>query len=206
RAGRPMRQPHARTPRGRRPDRERGRPVTVTAPKGFRASGVTAGIKDSSKPDLALVVNDGPSQAAAGRFTGNRVKAAPVKWSQQVLTYGKLKAVVLNSGGANACTGPEGFQDTHATAEKTAAALGCGAAEVAVCSTGLIGERLPMDKLLPGVDAAAAALTETGGEDAAIAIMTTDTVPKNAVRTGEAGWTIGGIAKGAGMLAPGLAT
>jgi len=180
--------------------------VTVTAPKGFRASGVTAGIKDSGKPDLALVVNDGPSQAAAGRFTGNRVKAAPVKWSQQVLTYGKLKAVVLNSGGANACTGPEGFQDTHATAEKTAAALGCGAAEVAVCSTGLIGERLPMDKLLPGVDAAAAALTETGGEDAAIAIMTTDTVPKNAVRTGEAGWTIGGIAKGAGMLAPGLAT
>src|SRR5690606_8740286 len=120
--------------------------------------------------------------------------------------YGKLKAVVLNSGGANACTGPEGFQDTHATAEKTAAALGCGAAEVAVCSTGLIGERLPMDKLLPGVDAAAAALTETSGEDAAIAIMTTDTVPKNAVRTGEAGWTIGGIAKGAGMLAPGLAT
>lgn len=180
--------------------------MTVTAPKGFRASGVTAGIKDSGKPDLALVVNDGPSQAAAGRFTGNRVKAAPVKWSQQVLTYGKLKAVVLNSGGANACTGPEGFQDTHATAEKTAAALGCGAAEVAVCSTGLIGERLPMDKLLPGVDAAAAALTETSGEDAAIAIMTTDTVPKNAVRTGEAGWTIGGIAKGAGMLAPGLAT
>jgi glutamate N-acetyltransferase/amino-acid N-acetyltransferase len=180
--------------------------MTVTAPKGFRASGVTAGLKDSGRPDLALVVNDGPSQVAAGRFTGNRVKAAPVKWSQQVLTYGKLRSVVLNSGGANACTGHEGFQDTHATAEKTAAALGCGAAEVAVCSTGLIGERLPMDKLLPGVDAAAAALTETGGEDAATAIMTTDTVPKNAVRAGEAGWTIGGIAKGAGMLAPGLAT
>ncbi|WP_026925007.1 bifunctional glutamate N-acetyltransferase/amino-acid acetyltransferase ArgJ [Glycomyces arizonensis] len=180
--------------------------MTVTTPKGFRASGVTAGLKESGKPDLALVVNDGPAQVAAGRFTGNRVKAAPVKWSQQVLTYGRLKAVVLNSGGANACTGPEGFGDTHATAEKTAAALGCGAAEVAVCSTGLIGERLPMAKLLPGVDEAVAALTETGGEDAATAIMTTDTVPKNAVRTSEAGWTIGGIAKGAGMLAPGLAT
>jgi glutamate N-acetyltransferase/amino-acid N-acetyltransferase len=180
--------------------------MTVTAPRGFRASGVTAGLKESGRPDLALVVNDGPSQVAAGRFTGNRVKAAPVKWSQQVLTYGRLKAVVLNSGGANACTGPEGFQDTHATAEKVADLLGCGAAEVAVCSTGLIGERLPMDRLLPGVDAAAAALAEDGGEDAAAAIMTTDTVPKNAVRTGEEGWTIGGIAKGAGMLAPGLAT
>ncbi|WP_026929701.1 bifunctional glutamate N-acetyltransferase/amino-acid acetyltransferase ArgJ [Glycomyces tenuis] len=180
--------------------------MTVTAPKGFRASGVTAGLKESGKPDLALVVNDGPSQVAAGRFTGNRVKAAPVKWSQQVITYGRLKSVVLNSGGANACTGPEGFQDTHATAEKVAAVIGCGAAEVAVCSTGLIGERLPMDKLLPGVDAAAAQLAESGGEAAATAIMTTDTVPKNAVRTSEAGWTIGGIAKGAGMLAPGLAT
>ena len=180
--------------------------MTVTTPKGFRASGVTAGLKESGKPDLALVVNDGPSQVAAGRFTGNRVKAAPVKWSQQVLTHGRLKAVVLNSGGANACTGPEGFQDTHATAERVAAALGCGAAEVAVCSTGLIGERLPMDKLLPGVDEAAAALTATGGEDAATAIMTTDTVAKNAAHTGEAGWAIGGVAKGAGMLAPGLAT
>ncbi|WP_100444155.1 bifunctional glutamate N-acetyltransferase/amino-acid acetyltransferase ArgJ [Glycomyces xiaoerkulensis] len=180
--------------------------MTVTTPKGFRASGVTAGLKGSGKSDLALVVNDGPSQVAAGRFTGNRVKAAPVKWSQQVLTYGRLKAVVLNSGGANACTGPEGFQDTHATAEKTAAALGCGAVEVAVCSTGLIGERLAMDRLLPGVDTAADALAETGGEDAATAIMTTDSVPKNAVRTSEAGWAIGGIAKGAGMLAPGLAT
>ncbi|GAB3236252.1 bifunctional glutamate N-acetyltransferase/amino-acid acetyltransferase ArgJ [Glycomyces halotolerans] len=180
--------------------------MTVTSPKGFRASGVTAGLKESGKSDLALVVNDGPSQVAAGRFTGNRVQAAPIKWSRQVLTYGALKAVVLNSGGANACTGPEGFQDTHATAEKVADALGCGAIEVAVCSTGLIGERLPMDKLLPGVDQAASALSETGGEAAAEAIMTTDTVAKNASRTAEAGWTIGGIAKGAGMLAPGLAT
>ncbi|WP_030159270.1 bifunctional glutamate N-acetyltransferase/amino-acid acetyltransferase ArgJ [Glycomyces sp. NRRL B-16210] len=180
--------------------------MSVTTPKGFKASGVTAGLKASGKPDVALVVNEGPLQVAAGRFTGNRVKAAPVKWSQQVITYGRLKAVVLNSGGANACTGPEGFQDTHATAEKTAALLGCGAAEIAVCSTGLIGERLPMDKLLPGVEAAAAALAEDGGEAAATAIMTTDTVAKNAAVASPAGWTVGGIAKGAGMLAPGLAT
>ncbi|GAB4006212.1 hypothetical protein GCM10029992_56250 [Glycomyces albus] len=180
--------------------------MSITTPKGFRASGVTAGLKDSGRPDLALVVNDGPEQVAAGRFTGNRVKAAPVKWSEQVITYGRLKAVILNSGGANACTGPEGFQDTHATAEKTAAVLGCGAVEVAVCSTGLIGERLPMGKLLTGVDAAAEALSETGGEAAAAAIMTTDSVAKNAARTSPAGWTVGGIAKGAGMLAPGLAT
>ncbi|MQM24566.1 bifunctional glutamate N-acetyltransferase/amino-acid acetyltransferase ArgJ [Glycomyces albidus] len=180
--------------------------MTVTSPKGFRASGVTAGLKPSGKPDMALVVNDGPLQVAAGRFTGNRVKAAPVKWSQQVLTTGALKAVILNSGGANACTGPEGFQDTHATAEKTAEVLGCGAVEVAVCSTGLIGERLPMDKLLPGVEAAAKALAADGGEQAATAIMTTDTVAKNAAITSPAGWTVGGIAKGAGMLAPGLAT
>ncbi len=180
--------------------------MTITTPNGFRASGVTAGLKPSGKPDMALVVNDGPLQVAAGRFTGNRVKAAPVKWSQQVLTTGALKAVILNSGGANACTGPEGFQDAHATAEKTAEVLGCGAVEVAVCSTGLIGERLPMDKLLPGVEAAAKALAADGGASAATAIMTTDTVAKNAAITSPAGWTVGGIAKGAGMLAPGLAT
>ncbi|SDD15020.1 bifunctional glutamate N-acetyltransferase/amino-acid acetyltransferase ArgJ [Glycomyces harbinensis] len=180
--------------------------MTITTPKGFKASGVTAGLKASGNPDMALVVNDGPLQVAAGRFTGNRVKAAPVKWSQQVLTTGALKAVILNSGGANACTGAEGFQNTHATAEKTAELLGCGAVEVAVCSTGLIGEQLPMDKLLPGVEAAAAALSADGGEAAATAIMTTDSVAKNAVVTSPAGWTIGGIAKGAGMLAPGLAT
>lgn len=180
--------------------------IGVTAAKGFRASGVTAGLKASGNPDLALVVNDGPSYAAAGVFTSNRVKAAPVLWSQQVLTTGQLAAVVLNSGGANACTGPEGFQDTHATAEKVAAELGVGAIEVAVCSTGLIGVRLPMDLLLPGVEQAAKALTADGGEAAAIAIKTTDTVHKTAQVTSPEGWTVGGMAKGAGMLAPGLAT
>ncbi|RAJ33143.1 glutamate N-acetyltransferase [Kitasatospora sp. SolWspMP-SS2h] len=180
--------------------------VGVTAARGFRAAGVTAGIKASGTPDLALVVNDGPRHTAAGVFTSNRVHAAPVKWSRQVLNDGELAAVVLNSGGANACTGPEGFQDTHATAEKVAAELGIGAIEVAVCSTGLIGVRLPMDKLLPGVELAAAALSETGGESAAIAIKTTDTVHKTAQVTAPAGWTVGGMAKGAGMLAPGLAT
>ncbi|WP_354645133.1 bifunctional glutamate N-acetyltransferase/amino-acid acetyltransferase ArgJ [Kitasatospora camelliae] len=178
----------------------------MTAAKGFRAAGVTAGIKASGTPDLALVVNDGPSFAAAGVFTSNRVKAAPVLWSQQVLKTGELAAVVLNSGGANACTGPGGFQDTHATAEKVAAELGVGAGEVAVCSTGLIGVRLPMDLLLPGVEQAAAALSAEGGEAAAIAIKTTDTVHKTAQVTSPAGWTVGGMAKGAGMLAPGLAT
>ncbi|MGW4693548.1 bifunctional glutamate N-acetyltransferase/amino-acid acetyltransferase ArgJ [Kitasatospora cineracea] len=180
--------------------------VGVTAAKGFRAAGVTAGIKASGTPDLALVVNDGPRHAAAGVFTSNRVHAAPVKWSRQVLNDGELAAVILNSGGANACTGPEGFQDTHATAEKVAAELGIGAIEVAVCSTGLIGVRLPMDKLLPGVELAVEALSDTGGESAAIAIKTTDTVHKTAQVTAPAGWTVGGMAKGAGMLAPGLAT
>ncbi|MFD9126042.1 bifunctional glutamate N-acetyltransferase/amino-acid acetyltransferase ArgJ [Kitasatospora sp. NPDC059571] len=178
----------------------------VTAAKGFRAAGVTAGIKASGTPDLALVVNDGPAYAAAGVFTSNRVKAAPVLWSEQVLKTGTLAAVVLNSGGANACTGPEGFQDTHATAEKVAAELNVGAIDVAVCSTGLIGVRLPMDILLPGVEQAAKALSEDGGRAAAIAIKTTDTVHKTAQVTSPAGWTVGGMAKGAGMLAPGLAT
>ncbi|WP_371484683.1 bifunctional glutamate N-acetyltransferase/amino-acid acetyltransferase ArgJ [Kitasatospora sp. NBC_00315] len=178
----------------------------VTAAKGFRAAGVTAGIKASGTPDLALVVNDGPSLAAAGVFTSNRVKAAPVLWSEQVLKGGRLSAVVLNSGGANACTGPLGFQDTHATAEKVAEELKLNAGEVAVASTGLIGLRLPMDLLLPGVEQAAAALAPDGGEAAAIAIKTTDTVHKTAQVTSPAGWTVGGMAKGAGMLAPGLAT
>ncbi|MFF7989403.1 bifunctional glutamate N-acetyltransferase/amino-acid acetyltransferase ArgJ [Kitasatospora xanthocidica] len=178
----------------------------VTAAKGFRAAGVTAGIKASGTPDLALVVNDGPSLAAAGVFTANRVKAAPVLWSEQVLKGGQVSAVVLNSGGANACTGPLGFQDTHATAEKAAADLGLNAGEVAVASTGLIGVRLPMDLLLPGVTLAAGELSGTGGEAAAIAIKTTDTVHKTAQVTSPAGWTVGGMAKGAGMLAPSLAT
>lgn len=180
--------------------------IGVTAAKGFRAAGVTAGIKASGTPDLALVVNDGPSLAAAGVFTSNRVKAAPVLWSEQVLKGGRLSAVVLNSGGANACTGPLGFQDTHATAEKVAEELKVNAGEVAVASTGLIGLRLPMDLLLPGVEQAARALSEDGGEAAAIAIKTTDSVHKTAQVTSPAGWTVGGMAKGAGMLAPGLAT
>ncbi|MFI8456838.1 bifunctional glutamate N-acetyltransferase/amino-acid acetyltransferase ArgJ [Kitasatospora sp. NPDC085464] len=178
----------------------------VTAAKGFRAAGVTAGIKASGTPDLALVVNDGPSLAAAGVFTANRVKAAPVLWSEQVLKGGLVSAVVLNSGGANACTGPLGFQDTHATAEKVAEELKLNAGEVAVASTGLIGVRLPMDILLPGVTQAVGELSGTGGEAAAIAIKTTDTVHKTAQVTSPAGWTVGGMAKGAGMLAPSLAT
>jgi len=176
----------------------------VTGPAGFRAAGVAAGLK-SAGWDVALVVNDGPRYDAAGVFTANRVQAAPVLWSRQVLRGGLVRAVVLNSGGANACTGPAGFQDTHATAEQVAAGLGIGAGEVAVCSTGLIGERLPMDRLLPGVSAAVAELSADGGMDAAHAIMTTDTRPKTAAVTG-AGWSVGGMAKGAGMLAPSLAT
>jgi glutamate N-acetyltransferase/amino-acid N-acetyltransferase len=186
--------------------------VSVTHPKGFRASGVAAGLKTGGGLDVALVVNDGPDAIAAGVFTGNRVKAAPVMWSQQVLKGGIVRAVVLNSGGANACTGSQGFRDTHATAEHTAAVLRgapkpalIGAGDVAVCSTGLIGELLPMGKLLPGVNAAVKGLRGDGGGKAAEAIMTTDTVPKNAVVEG-AGWSVGGMAKGAGMLAPALAT
>ncbi|MCH6470858.1 bifunctional glutamate N-acetyltransferase/amino-acid acetyltransferase ArgJ [Sinomonas terrae] len=184
--------------------------MTVTAPKGFRAAGVTAGIKASGKPDLALVVNDGPDKNAAAVFTSNRVAAAPVRWSRQAVSDGRADAVVLNSGGANACTGPQGFQNAHKTAEKTADVLGGSAVDVIVCSTGLIGEQLPMDKVLSGIDAASAALADDGGHAAAVAIMTTDTVPKEALFTGTdaegTAYTIGGIAKGAGMLAPGLAT
>ncbi|MFE7500141.1 bifunctional glutamate N-acetyltransferase/amino-acid acetyltransferase ArgJ [Streptomyces albidoflavus] len=179
--------------------------MSVTAAQGFTAAGIAAGIKANGNPDLALVVNTGPRRSAAGVFTANRVKAAPVLWSEQVVKDGQVAAVVLNSGGANACTGPQGFQDTHATAEKAAEILGEGAGDIAVASTGLIGELLPMDKLLPGVETAAAALSAHGGEKAAIAIKTTDTVHKTAVVTGD-GWTVGGMAKGAGMLAPSLAT
>ncbi|WP_411133059.1 bifunctional glutamate N-acetyltransferase/amino-acid acetyltransferase ArgJ [Streptomyces sp. C10] len=186
--------------------------MSVTAAQGFTAAGIAAGIKaplangNGGTPDLALVVNNGPRRAAAGVFTSNRVKAAPVVWSEQVLKGGTVSAVILNSGGANACTGPLGFQDTHATAEKVAEVLeGHSAGEVAVASTGLIGLRLPMDKLLPGVERAAAELTGHGGEKAAIAIKTTDSVHKTAQLSRD-GWTVGGMAKGAGMLAPGLAT
>ena len=174
-------------------------------PAGFRAAAATAGLKDSGLPDVALVVNDGPLTAAAGVFTANRVKAAPVLWSQQVLSAGQVDAVVLNSGGANACTGPDGFADTHRTAEAVADALGTGAARVAVCSTGLIGVRLPMAKLLSGITDAAAELSADGGADAAEAIRTTDTVAKTATAQG-GGWSVGGMAKGAAMLSPALAT
>ncbi|RKN40208.1 bifunctional glutamate N-acetyltransferase/amino-acid acetyltransferase ArgJ [Micromonospora endolithica] len=186
--------------------------MSVTAPRGFRAAGVAAGLKSSGNADVALVVNDGPDAGVAGVFTANRVKAAPVLWTQQVVRGGVVRAVVLNSGGANACTGPAGFQDTHATAEHTAAALSgssarllLGAGEVAVCSTGLIGERLPMPALLSGVRTAIRGLSRDGGLPAARAIMTTDTRPKTTVVKGS-GWTVGGMAKGAGMLAPAMAT
>ncbi|HVQ86139.1 MAG TPA: bifunctional glutamate N-acetyltransferase/amino-acid acetyltransferase ArgJ [Mycobacterium sp.] len=185
----------------------------VTAPAGFRAAGIAAGIKASGARDLALVFNEGPDYAASGVFTRNKVKAAPVLWTEQVLTTGHLRAVILNSGGANACTGPGGFQDTHATAEAVAAALSdwgteTGAIEVAVCSTGLIGDRLPMDRVLAGVRAIVHEMAGglTGGEDAAHAIMTTDTVPKQVALHHPNNWTVGGMAKGAGMLAPSLAT
>jgi glutamate N-acetyltransferase/amino-acid N-acetyltransferase len=183
--------------------------VSVTAARGFRAAGVAAGIKASGNPDLALVVNDGPRFDAAGVFTRNKVKAAPVLWSEQVLaSTHRLRAVVLNSGGANACTGHEGFQTAHATAEKAAEVLGGGAIEVAICSTGLIGAQLPRGRVLAGVEQAAAALAATpaAGLAAATAIMTTDTVPKQAVYTDRSGWTVGGTTKGAGMIAPSMAT
>jgi glutamate N-acetyltransferase/amino-acid N-acetyltransferase len=178
--------------------------VTVTSARGFSAAGVAAGLKEAGR-DLALVVNLGPLAAAAGVFTRNRVKAAPVLWSEQVLIGGQVRAVVLNAKYANACTGSPGFAISHATAEAVAQALGIGAGEVAVCSTGKIGEPPPLDALQRGVTAAAGVLSAEGGADAADAIRTTDTVSKQAVVTA-AGWTLGGMAKGAGMLAPALAT
>ncbi|MFD5107367.1 bifunctional glutamate N-acetyltransferase/amino-acid acetyltransferase ArgJ [Streptomyces cinereoruber] len=179
--------------------------MSVTAAQGFLACGIAAGIKESGDRDLALVVNRGPSRAAAGVFTSNRVRAAPVRWSRRVLADGRISAVVLNSGGANACTGQAGAVDTRLTAERTADAVGVDPHEVAVCSTGLIGVRLPMDRVLAGIAAAGELLSPDGGEDAAVAIRTTDSVHKTAVVTRD-GWTVGGMAKGAGMLAPGLAT
>ncbi len=179
--------------------------MSVTAPQGFRAAGVTAGLKASGTPDVALVVNDGPLRSAAAVFTSNRFKANPVLWSEQVLTDGRVRAVLLNSGGANCGTGPAGFAVTHTTAERVAELLDDGAVDVAVCSTGLIGPLFSGERLLAGVDAAAAALSTAGGPDAATAIMTTDTVSKQAVHAA-GGWSVGGMAKGAGMLAPALAT
>ena len=182
----------------------------VTAPTGFTASGVTAGLKPSGKPDLALVVNTGPRFDVAAVFTGNRCKANPVLWSEQAVADGTARAVILNSGGANCFTGPAGFAVTHGTAEHVAGALGIGAGDVVVCSTGLIGEQLDMKLLTTGIDVATAALSATGGNDAAHAIMTTDTVAKQSVTAGSdadgRSFTVGGMAKGAGMLAPALAT
>jgi glutamate N-acetyltransferase/amino-acid N-acetyltransferase len=179
--------------------------VSVTAARGFRAGAATAGLKASGKSDIAVVVNDGPQHAAAAVFTTNRCKANPVLWSEQVLSDGRVDAVVLNSGGANCYTGATGFRVTHSSAEHVAALLGASATDIAVCSTGLIGEQLDRDRLLAGIETAHAALTESGGPDAALAIMTTDTHPKEAVVHRD-GWAVGGMAKGAGMLAPALAT
>ena len=179
--------------------------MTVTAAAGFEAASVAAGLKSTGALDLALLVNRGPSSAGAAVFTSNRAKANPIIWSQQVIADGDVRAIVLNSGGANCFTGAQGFQTTHATAEAVAEHLGVDAGDVLVCSTGLIGEQLDREKLLTGVATAADALTTDGGEDAARAIMTTDSVPKTVTVEGP-GYTIGGMAKGAGMLAPGLAT
>ncbi len=179
--------------------------MSVTHPAGFVAAGVAAGLKSSGGPDLALVVNQGPRFDSASVFTSNRCKANPVLWSEEVVKDGVVRAVVLNSGGANCYTGPEGFQTTHAVAEQVAENLGIGAVDVVVCSTGLIGLANPRQNLLDGVDAATAGLSDGGGPDAAEAIMTTDSVSKQVVVTRD-GWSVGGMAKGAGMLAPQLAT
>ena len=179
--------------------------MSTTYAAGFEAAGIPIGLKSSGKSDLALVVNRGPLQNAAAVFTSNRALANPVIWSQQVIADGTVSAIVLNSGGANCFTGAEGFQTTHLTAEAVGEALGVSPGDVLVCSTGLIGMQLDREKLLPGIQAAAATLSADGGADAAAAIITTDTHPKMATRDGD-GWRIGGMAKGAGMLAPGLAT
>ena len=181
--------------------------MSVTAAQGFEAAGVAVGLKSSGNKDVAVVVNRGPLKAGAAVFTSNRAKANPIIWSQQAIADGVVEAVVLNSGGANCFTGSFGFQTTHQTAEKAAELLGVSAGDVLVCSTGLIGsgDEVFRAKVLEGTQQGIAQLSPDGGDDAAAAIMTTDTVPKTAVRQG-AGWTIGGMAKGAGMLAPGLAT
>ena len=179
--------------------------MSVSFPDGFRAAGVASGLKASGNKDVALVVNDGPKHAAAAVFTSNRCKANPILWSQEVIKSGLARAIILNSGGANCYTGPQGFQTTHATAEKVGELLGTGAAEILVCSTGLIGEQLDRDKLLSGAQEAFSTLAADGGARAAEAILTTDTVRKLATRQGS-GYRLGGMAKGAGMLAPALAT
>jgi glutamate N-acetyltransferase/amino-acid N-acetyltransferase len=177
--------------------------MSVTHAKGFVAAGLEIGLKNSGGKDLAIVQNLGPSNAAAVVFTSNRAKANPIIWSQQVIADGRVEAIILNSGGANCYTGAQGFQVTHATAEALAGKLGISSGDVLVCSTGLIGDQLPLELITAGIDKAT--LTEDGGEDASFAIMTTDSHPKRAIVEGS-GWSIGGMAKGAGMLAPGLAT
>ncbi len=179
--------------------------MSITNPAGFRAAGVTAGVKVSGRPDLAVVINDGPEQVAAAVFTSNRVVAAPVVWSRAAVADGQARAVVLNSGGANACTGSQGDADAEATANHLAGLLGVQAEDVLVCSTGLIGQLLNMPVLLAGVDTAVAAADAAGGDAAAEAILTTDTHAKTTLQR-EVGWSLGGMAKGAGMLNPALAT
>ena len=174
-------------------------------PQGFRAGAVAAGIKSSGALDLTIIENFGPLHVSAGVFTSNKVVAAPVTWTKQIVKGGAIRAVLLNSGGANACTGPQGFSDTHLSAETVANALNISSSEVAVCSTGLIGELLPMQKIITGIDQISRSMTSDSIENSARAIMTTDTKPKIAtasVRNSD----ISGIAKGAGMLAPALAT
>jgi glutamate N-acetyltransferase/amino-acid N-acetyltransferase len=180
--------------------------MTVTVAKGFLAAGVRAGLKSSGNKDLALVVNEGPLKSAAVVFTTNRCQANPIIWSKQVIADGEVSAIVLNSGGANCYTGSQGFQTTHSTAEKVAELLEVSAGDVLVCSTGLIGEQLDLAKLSTGVEAAVAELSSEAGAAAAEAIMTTDSVSKTAHHSSSNGWSVGGMAKGAGMLAPGLAT
>ena len=179
--------------------------MTVTYPEGFVAAGIAAGIKSSGDKDLALVRNLGPLNAAAAVFTSNRSQANPILWSREVIKDGQVSAIILNSGGANCFTGAQGFQATHSTAEAVGSALETSSSDVLVCSTGLIGDQLPVDKILAGVTALATVITRDGGKDAAEAIMTTDSVSKTVARDG-VGYLIGGMAKGAGMLAPGLAT
>jgi len=177
----------------------------VKLPQGFRSGSVAAGLKSTRALDLTLIENQGPNFQAAAVFTSNKIVAAPVIWSRQVAKEGIVRAVVLNSGGANACTGPQGFIDTHRTAEHVAKLLDISSGEVVVCSTGLIGELLPMQKIFDGLDALSLSMDNQGLQDSALAIMTTDSVPKIATETVN-GINFAGIAKGAGMLAPALAT
>jgi glutamate N-acetyltransferase/amino-acid N-acetyltransferase len=180
--------------------------LSVTFPRGFLASGAAAGLKSSGNLDVALVVNQGPQLSASAVFTSNRCKANPILWSMEAVKDQQVRAVILNSGGANCYTGPQGFQTTHQSAELVASLLDCSAQDVLVCSTGIIGEQLDREKLFAGINAAKTQLSENGGEMAALAIMTTDSVPKLSQFESPSGWRIGGMAKGAGMLAPALAT